>query len=118
MKFWFFTQCVNHTIILDDIGWEWDGNIIEYKSWLGNEHISESTGGKIMASTKTTIGISVALWGEESQEREEENSAVKTGDKTQWGKSPTTGPSGATEKPKTPDGAGDGTDDIWGNDEV
>ena len=78
MKFWFFTQCVNHTIILDDIGWEWDGNIIEYKSWLGNEHISEWTGGEIMASTKATFGISVALWGEESQKSEEENSAVKT----------------------------------------
>ena len=118
MKFWFFTQCVNHTIILDDIGWEWDGNIIEYKSWLWNEHISEWTGGEIMASTKATFGISVALWGEESQQKEEENSAVKTGDATKWGKSPTTNPNDAPQTPKTPDGAGDGTDDIWGNDEV
>jgi hypothetical protein len=84
MKFWFFTQCVNHTIILDDIGWEWDGNIIEYKSWLGNEHISEWTGGEIMASTKATFGISVALWGEESQQKEEENSATKTDRADDW----------------------------------
>ena len=34
MRFWFFTQCVNHTIILNEITAESDGTKVTFSSWV------------------------------------------------------------------------------------
>lgn len=62
MRFWFYTQCVNHTIMLANIEWSYDGNTVAYESWAAGPSVTkESTGWQGMSTRHRRVGFSVAL---------------------------------------------------------
>jgi hypothetical protein len=66
MKFGYFTQCVNHTVILDDISAEnEDGTSVTFNSgvWNGKTY-TEGTNSTIIATAKYGFGLSVTLGNE------------------------------------------------------
>ena len=115
MNFGYFTQCVNHTVILDNISAETeDWTSVSFNSgvWENWRYI-EGDKSSVVSTTEVRIGGAIV-----SREGEEGNSKVKTDDATTWGVSPTTTPSGTTENPQPPTPAWTGTDDIWGGNEI
>jgi hypothetical protein len=72
MKFGYFTQCVNHTVILDDISVEtedWTKVTFASDVWE-NGTMKESTVSRIVSTTKVSLGLSVAFGGKEDQPEE------------------------------------------------
>ena len=74
MKFWFFTQCVNHTIILDDISViNEDGAGVTFDSevWEGGKR-KEWNKRTIVSTTEVGIDVSVVVHDKEEPEEETE----------------------------------------------
>ena len=112
MKFGYFTQCVNHTVILDDFSVETeDGSKVSFASDVReNGTYREWSKSSIVATASTRLGIAITTWKEAEQ-----NTEVKTNDATTWGPGPKTTPDGTTENPTTPTTAwgGDTTISWW-----
>ena len=65
MTFWFFTQCVNHTIILNDISWDRNGTTVNYKSSShGASTVGEGTSQDNTATTVFTVGWAAVVGGD------------------------------------------------------
>ena len=112
MKFGYFTQCVNHTVILDDFSVETeDGSKVSFASDVReNGTYREWSKSSIVATASTRLGIAITTWKEAEQ-----NTEVKTNDATTWGPGPKTTPDGTTENPTPPNTAwgGDTTISWW-----
>ena len=120
MKFWYFAQCVNHMLLIDNISAEipWEWAYVDFKSSVvRNWRVDETKSEQLYWRTKFWMDFATWVYREEQPEQPE-NTEVKTDDATQWGKSPETWPSGTEEVVTPPKTAWDGTDDIWGGDEV
>jgi hypothetical protein len=120
MKFWYFAQCVNHMLLIDNISAEipWEWAYVDFKSSVvRNWRVDETKSEQLYWRTKFWMDFATWVYREEQPEQPE-NTEVKTDDATQWGKSPETWPSGTEEVVTPPKTAWDGTDDIWGNNEV
>jgi len=66
MSVWYFSQCVNHMILLDNIEaeveWEWDS--VHFWPWvMSGWKVIEWTKWSNMATGKFTVQVSVWLWG-------------------------------------------------------
>ena len=89
MKFGYFTQCVNHTVILEWISAETeDGASVKFNSgvWGSDRNTEWSVYRK---DSTTEYGLSVSVIVHDGTERPwEENSNVKSDKDDEWGKSP------------------------------
>ena len=92
MKFWFFTQCVNHTIILSDITAESEGTNVEFSSWVWNNwRYVEWNKSSIIATTEVGVSWSVIVHGGQKEEPHKETQ--EEGETEMWwGKVPETTP--------------------------
>ena len=74
MKFWYFTQCVNHIVILDNISAESeDGTSVNFNSWVW-ERWKYTEWSKSSRVSRTEIGFSVAVTtGKQKQQEEPED---------------------------------------------
>jgi hypothetical protein len=69
MKFWFFTQCVNHTVILDGISAETqDGTSVTFNSgvWENGRYV-EGDMSTILSTTEVGASVSVIVHNEQEQ---------------------------------------------------
>lgn len=82
MKFWYFTQCVNHTVILDNISLEDEnGNTMNFGSgtWESGKYV-EWNKSSIVATTTYNFGIAfTARWGNEMKDA---NTRIETWNST------------------------------------
>lgn len=115
MKFWFFTQCVNHTIILNNITIEsQDGASVTFNSWVweGGNYVEWN---KTSIISTTQLGANLNFGLSDVGGSGDGNSEVKTSDATTWGVSPTTTTSNSTQVQTGHTGAGQGNGGkIWG----
>lgn len=98
MEFGYFTQCVNHTVILNDIEIETeDGSSVQFNSdvWENGTYREWSVS-RILSTTKVNVGLAIAAWW-----KKEESGEVKSDRNDDWWKSPNTNPSDTTEDPTT-----------------
>lgn len=71
MKFWFFTQCVNHTIILSDISAESEGMKTQFSSgvWENGRYV-EGDKSSIISTTEVGASVAITLSKEKSEPEE------------------------------------------------
>ena len=81
MKFWFFTQCVNHTIILDDISAETDETKATFNSGVWKDGVYQEWNQSIIDSS-TEVGASVSVivhdWKKSETKREDDATTTPT----------------------------------------
>ena len=70
MEFWFFTQCVNHTIILDNISAETDETNVTFNSGVWKDGVYQEWSQSIIDST-TEVGASVSVVVSDKKPEEE-----------------------------------------------
>ena len=114
MKFGYFTQCVNHTIILDDVKLEDDKwNIVSFTSgsWANGRYVEWD---KTSIVSTTTVGLSgsVIVHNGNNEPAKTDNTPVKTDDATQWWEQINTNPSWTDEVPVDPIIAWDGQETV------
>jgi hypothetical protein len=99
MKFWFFTQCVNHTIILDDISvTNEDGTSVTFNSWVWeNGHYVEWNKSTIVSTTE--VGISGSIIVHDGRKPKKTNQPPEDNPSSQPGSDPTNIPDDVTTDP-------------------
>lgn len=113
MKLGYYTQCVNHTVILDNISVNASGNKIPYvsQSWE-NGQIQSTSVDNILATTTYSGGIAITA----STGGEKDNTAVASNSADDWGLQIHTGDNLPKDPDVDPDVNNDGgKTDSWGD---
>ena len=117
MKLGYYTQCVNHTVILDNISVEADWNVVSFGSgaWE-NGQIQSTTAYGVVAREVYSAGLTMGISNE--WKKGNDNTAVASNSRDDWGKQTYTGDGQWKGTPQTPVVNTDPTTtDTWrGND--
>lgn len=111
MKLGYYTQCVNHTIILDNILVDVNGNKISYNSDSWRNGIVSSSTVDVITSSVTYSGW--IAFNVSNEHKKEQGANVKTDEVIEWGKQFETSDGGAPD-PNNPDPANPGSNDYGG----
>ena len=117
--FYLMWECANESVGIElwSLQVQEQHEVDDYSQWSLYLNSGEGTNVVSVSGRDVAVGVTVGLW-EKNKSKQPENTEVKTGDATQWGKSPNTVPSGTTPVVTPPTPAWGGTDDIWGNHEI
>jgi hypothetical protein len=102
MKFGYFTQCVNHTVVLDSIGAiteDWESVNFGSDVWREGKY-KEWNKSSIVSTTE--VGVTAAVTFGKEKKQEQTDSGVKTDDATDWWKQFETNPSWTDPVPTDP----------------